>query len=109
MELMTKGISDKAQAQYLLGSDMEQMVVAKFFDPQGSWTWYLMNQDPDDPNYLYGIVDGFEVEVGSFSLSELQSYKGRFGIGIERDLYFTPMPAKDIWQELLDQRDKRAA
>ena len=108
MDLMTKEISDKAQAQYLSGSDMEQMVVARFFDPQGGWTWFLMNQDPEDPDYLWGIVDGFEVEVGSFSLSELQSFKGSFGIGIERDLYFTPLPAKDLYQNLVNPRDKRA-
>ena len=27
-------------------------------------------------------------EVGSFSLEELEAFKGPFGLGIERDLYF---------------------
>jgi len=31
-------------------------------------------------------------EWGSFPLSELQSVKGPFGLGIERDLYFDPQP-----------------
>ena len=54
MKLITKAIEKQAQAQYLLGSDMtKQKVVAKFFDPQGSWSWYLMNQDPNDPDYLF--------------------------------------------------------
>jgi len=100
MKLMTKAIERKAQKQYPLGSDMSQHVVAKFFDPCGSWSWYLMNQDPDDPDYLWGIVKGFEVEMGSFSLSELQSIEGRFGLGIERDLYFKPMIAKDVYEKL---------
>ena len=100
MKLMTKEIEKKAQKQFPKGSDMNQMVVAKFFDPCGGWTWYLMNQDPDDLNYLWGIVKGFEIEVGSFSLSELSDYRGRFGLGIERDLYFTPKPAKEIWSNL---------
>lgn len=100
MKLMTKEISKEAQQQYPLGSDMDQMIVAKFFDPQGSWTWYLMNQDPDDPDYLWGIVRGFEVEMGSFSLSELQTFKGKFGLGIERDLYFIPIRAKELWEKL---------
>jgi hypothetical protein len=60
------------RSQYPRGSDMEQKIVAKFFNPTGSWTWYLMNQDPDDPDYLWGIVKGFEVEIGSFSLSDLR-------------------------------------
>jgi hypothetical protein len=100
MKLLTKEISDKLQEQFSKGSDFEQMVVAKFFDPCGSWAWYVMNQNPKDPDYLWGIVKGFEVEMGSFSLSELQTFKGRFGLGIERDLYFTPIPASEIWEKL---------
>ena len=100
MKLMTKAIEQAAQKQYPLGSSFEQKVVAKFFDPCGSWTWYLMNQDPKDPDYLWGIVKGFEVETGSFSLSELQNVRTRFGLGIERDLHFKPMPAKEVWEKL---------
>jgi len=100
MMLMTKAITKKAQKQFPRGSDMEQLVVAKFFDPCGSCTWYMMNQDPTDPNYLWGIVKGQELETGSFSLSELSSYKGPLGIGIERDLHFDPKPAKEIWARL---------
>ena len=85
MKLMTKVIERKAQKQFPMGSDFKQMVVAKFFDPTGSWVWYLMNQDPKDTDYCWGIVKGFEVEMGSFSISELQNYRGRFGLGIERD------------------------
>ena len=59
-----------------------------------------MNQDPEDPDYLWGIVKGFEVEMGSFSLSELEAVRGRFGLGIERDLYFTPIPAREVWDKL---------
>jgi hypothetical protein len=38
--------------------------------------------------------------MGSFSLSELQSVKGALGLGIERDLHFTPMPASELWEKL---------
>jgi hypothetical protein len=101
MRLMTAEITKAAQKQYKLGADMEkQKVVGKFFDPTGEWTWYLMSQDPKDPDYLWGIVRGFEVEMGSFSLSELESVKGRFGLGIERDKFFKPRPAKEVWDLL---------
>lgn len=99
MELLNKELSEELQKQYLMGSDMEQMVVCKFFNPCGSWSWFVMNYDGDD--YLWGIVKGFETEIGSFSLSELQAYKGPLNIGIERDLYFKPMKAKDLWEKLL--------
>ena len=101
MRLMTKEIETKAQAQYPKGSDLDgQKVVAKFFDPCGSWSWYVINQDPEDPDYLWGIVKGYEVEIGSFSLAELQAIKRPWGLGIERDLHFRPILAKDVWEKL---------
>jgi hypothetical protein len=103
MKLMTKAIEKKARAQYPMGSEFDgQKVVAKFFNPTGAWTWYLMNQDPEDPDYLWGIVKGEEVEIGSFSLSELQNFKGRWGLGIERDTSFRPMPVSEVWEKLQD-------
>ena len=99
MKLLTKSITEKAKEQYDKGSDMEQMIVAKFFNPVGSWTWYLMNM-ADNGDYCWGIVDGFAVEMGSFSINELEEQKLPLGMTIERDLYFEPMKAKDVWEQL---------
>ena len=99
MKLMTDEIAKQATEQYDKGSDMEQMVVAKYFDPMGSWKWFLMNMDKDG-DYCWGIVEGNEVEMGSFSMKELEGIKRPFGLGIERDLYFEPMRAKDVWDAL---------
>lgn len=96
MKLFTKEIEAKLQTQYQHGSSLDQDVVCKIFDPMGDWTWYLMNQAPDEPDYLWGIADGFEVESGSISKSELESI-GR----LERDLYFEPMPARKVWEKLM--------
>lgn len=99
---MTKEIKTLAEKQYAKGSDLDgQNVVAKFFDPCGSWSWYLMNLDPEDGVYCWGIVSGFEVEMGSFSLDELRAVKGPLGLGIERDLSFRPTPAREVWEKLL--------
>ena len=96
---MTKEIQEKAEKQFDKGSDMEQMVVAKYFDAMGGWKWFLMNKKKDD-SYCWGIVKGFEVEMGSFSIDELESIKLPFGLGIERDTLFEPMKAKDVWDRL---------
>ena len=99
MKLMTKEIKKQAEKQYDLGSDMEQKVVAKYFG--GSWTWYLMNLDPEDSDYAWGIVNGYAVEMGSWQMSELQKVRIKpFGLGIERDLYFEPMKASEVWEQL---------
>tara|TARA_R100001230_G_C5617533_1_gene127677 strand:+ start:298 stop:471 length:174 start_codon:yes stop_codon:yes gene_type:complete len=42
----------------------------------------------DGEDTFYGYVDGDYGEYGYFSLSELQSVKGMFGLGIERDIHW---------------------
>ena len=101
MKLFTKEVETKLQANYPKGSSFNQNVVAKIFDPTGSYTWYLMNQDPNDPEYIWAIVKGFEVETGSVGKSELEKTTGKLGLHLERDMYFKPMPAKELWDKLI--------
>lgn len=69
------------------GKDPAQVkVVAKFFTPWSNWTWYATEFDGKDT--FFGFVRGFENELGSFSLSELEGIRGLLGLGVERDLYF---------------------
>ena len=95
MKLLTKEITKKATEQFDKGSDMNQMIVAKYFDKSGDWQWFLMNMEDED--YCWGIVKGFAVEMGSFSLTELEEVYGR---RLERDLYFKSVKAKDLWKQL---------
>lgn len=95
MELLTKEIREafkKIGSQD--GKGEEAICVVKFFDPTGSWTWYATEFDGKDT--FFGLVDGFELEWGSFSLSELKSVKGTLGLGIERDRYFGMPKLKDV-------------
>ncbi len=72
----------------------------EIFNPFGQGTWYLINQDPEDPDYLWAIVDLMEVEVGSVSKRELEETKVRFNLSLERDLYFEPMNAQKLYKGL---------
>lgn len=100
MKLFTKEIENRLQSQYPKGNSLDQMVICKIFNPYGAGTWYIMNQDPEDNDYLWGIVDLFEVEIGSFSKRDLEQ-ANIHGIGhLERDLYFKPMKAKEVWDKL---------
>ena len=87
MKLLTQEIRNRIPdlREQEMAGDMAKIHV-KFFDPTGSWTWYATEFDGDDT--FFGLVDGHEKELGYFSLSELQSIKGRFGLGIERDMHF---------------------
>ncbi len=68
------------------GLGMDAPIIVKFFTPTSNWTWYATEFDGED--LFFGLVDGLEKEFGYFSLSELESVRGPYGVGIERDLYF---------------------
>jgi hypothetical protein len=64
--------------------------VVKLFNPCGAATWLLTEIDPADETVAWGLCDlgmGFP-EFGTVSLTELAEYRGRLGIGIERDRHF---------------------
>ena len=64
--------------------------VVKLFDPTGAATWLLSEMLPHNLDLLFGLCDlgmGYP-ELGYVSLTELESVKGRLGLGIERDLHF---------------------
>ncbi|HXG07379.1 MAG TPA: DUF2958 domain-containing protein, partial [Nitrososphaera sp.] len=56
--------------------------------------------DPNDPEIedviFFGLVDGFELELGYFSLSELEGVGGGLTLPIERDRHFTPTTLKEL-------------
>jgi hypothetical protein len=76
------------------GEAVSDLLRVKLFNPCGAWTWYI--QDWDGQDICFGWVEGFENEWGSFSLSDLASIPGPLGIGIEIDVYFTPVPSKTL-------------
>lgn len=62
----------------------------KLFTPDSIFTWYIIEISKEDKLTCYGLVKGFESELGYFSLKELESIKGNLGLGVERDISFTP-------------------
>lgn len=68
----------------------------KLFNPNGVGTWYIVELDKET-NEAFGYVElGGYPELGYFSLTELEIYRGPLGLGIERDLYFRPT----LWSEI---------
>lgn len=111
MKLLTKEIIQDIPALYSTdGIDpAKKMARIKFFNPQGSGTWYvfeanaylldgrqvpLKNADLSDIQdvmfFGYTTCAGQQGELGYFCLSELQTYRGRMGLLIERDMYYRP-------------------
>jgi len=79
---------------YSTEKDSDPFVQAMFFLPDAQWTWYAIEFDGQDA--FFGYVVGLENELGYFSLSELESVRGPFGLRVERDLYFEPVPLGKI-------------
>ena len=100
MKLFTKDIDKKLFAQFPKGGELaNQKVIAKIFNPYGRGIWYIINSDPNDPDYLWAIVNLFEVEVGSVSRKELESLKIKpFMLHLERDLYFSERNALEVYE-----------
>ena len=108
MKLMTQEIEQKLpELYYFETAGKEPIATVKFFDPVGSWTWYVAEgRKQDNGDWLFwGLVDGFESEYGYFTLNELEHAKdgsrGIYALPIERDLYFHPTPLKQLKSQIV--------
>lgn len=95
MELLPKEVRDVLPELYAneeLGLAAQALV--KFFTPDAGWSWYAAEFNGDD--IFFGLVIGYELEFGYFSLSELESVRGPLGLPIERDLHFEPRSLEEL-------------
>jgi hypothetical protein len=97
-KLLTKALLKKLPP---LGATEEQgmdaLALVKFFYPDFSWTWYGVEFDGED--IFFGLVEGFETEMGTFSLSELKANRGKLGLPIERDKWFQPVSLRELYEK----------
>ena len=108
MKLLTQEIRKKLPPLYAQdGKGGKAVVHCKMFTPDSNWTWLILEGEPvlDESGnevdfQFFGLVEGFEKELGYFNLSELESVKGPMGLSIERDLYFQPKTLEEIAPEM---------
>lgn len=106
MKLLTKELLKRFKQVGSQEDVKDPIVIAKFFNPTGIGTWFATEYDPDD-KFFFGYVSLFgdeNDEWGEFSLDELQSFKGKFGLGIERDIYFDETPSSEIIKQYTKSR-----
>jgi len=89
MKLLTKEIEKKLPRLYSQEKVSNPRIIVKFFHPLSSWTWFVTEGDrQEDGDFLFfGLVDGYEKELGYFTLGQLEEFTIR-GLGIERDKWF---------------------
>ena len=98
-KLITKEVGDRIPA---LGSkedvDDYDTVLApvKLFSPYTGWGWYITEWDPET-GLCFGLVEGFESELGYFDLIELAEATVFGSVpAVERDLYWVPKTLGEI-------------
>ena len=98
MRLMTKELEKRFLEVGSQEEVKDPVIVAKFFNPQGSGTWYATEYDPKTQTFFgyVSIFGDWNDEWGYFSLTELESYKGPWGLGIERDFYWTEKKSSSV-------------
>jgi hypothetical protein len=84
---------------------LEAIAPVKYFSPDSNWTWYPTEFDGED--LFFGLVIGYEIELGYFSLSELQNLRGPLGLRIERDLYYKPKTLQELQTQHHRERGKQ--
>ena len=67
----------------------------KLFNPTGRWTFYACGYDADT-RIAWGLVKDYEREIGDVYMPEIVAIRGRFGLPIERDLYWHPTVIGEI-------------
>jgi hypothetical protein len=90
MRLMTGELEKRFAEIGSQENSKNPIVVAKFFNPAGAGTWYATEYDPKTKTFFgyVSIFGDWNDEWGYFSLDELESFEGPFGIGLERDLHW---------------------
>lgn len=90
MKLMTKSILKNLPAMGSTdGQKSDHKVAVKFFTPDSNWTWLVFEGEKLENGDIcfFGLVQGFEEEMGEFLLSELEAARGPLGLPVERDLH----------------------
>ena len=98
-QLMTKELGDAIPALYANedAPDYDAVLApAKLFSPYSGWRWYITEWDRES-GLCFGLVEGFETEIGYFDLTELSEVTvfGRVP-AVERDLYWQPTTIGEI-------------
>lgn len=98
--LLTKDLTKFIPKLYETESVEDKLCVVKLFNPNGVGTWYIVEYDYDTKD-AFGYVDlEYYPELGYFNLTELEAFKGKYGLGIERDLNFEPTKWSEIEESL---------
>ena len=77
----------------------EVEVPVKLFSPYTGWTWYVTEWHAETET-CFGMVDGWERELGSFCINELSNLFIMEVPAVERDCHWDPKTLGQIKKEV---------
>ncbi len=100
MKLITKEVERKLPKLYSQENIADPICKLKFFTPDSSFTWYITEgrkEDNGDWLFFGKVVSNLcpEGELGYTMLSQLKEIRGKLGLPVERDMYFSEIPLSE--------------
>lgn len=85
------------------GAGLNAEILCKFFTPDGSWSWFVLEADAVETEggnvdwRFFGIAtDGEHVEFGYFDFADMKKVRGSLTLPIERDLHFNIKTVREL-------------
>ena len=94
-QLMTEEIAKTVPGLYGQDGTEDPTVYAHYFSCVNGWDWWLLEFDGTDE--AFGLVEGYDDELGYFSIKEMAELNRQMGLAaVERDEHFSPRPLSAV-------------
>ncbi|RGW69579.1 DUF2958 domain-containing protein [Collinsella sp. AF11-11] len=94
-QLMTVEIAKTVPGLYGQDGAEDPTVYAHYFSCVNGWDWWLLEFDGTDE--AFGLVEGYDDELGYFSIKEMAELNRQMGFAaVERDEHFSPKPLSAV-------------
>jgi hypothetical protein len=78
-------------------SDIDALAPVKFYLADDEQAWYATAFDGQDT--FMGLIVNQEIQLGSFSLTDLHRKRGRLGISVGRDPDYIPQTLRQLYEQ----------
>lgn len=94
-QLMTEEIAKTVPRLYGQDGADDPIVHVHYFSCVTGWDWWLLEFDGTDE--AFGLVEGYDDELGYFSIKEMAELNRQMGFAaVERDEHFSPKPLSAV-------------
>src|SRR4051794_24514781 len=97
MELLPEELRGQVPKLYATKGDENPMVWVKFVAPGFQWAWYIIEvEEVDELIMFYGWIVGSAEKQGRFVRSDPPSFRGYYGLTVQRDSHFAPCRLSEV-------------